>query len=333
MIWFLYGLVEPSVAKERTQHSIIKLQTTPEIIRRNRNQKDGVVFNLEMVYFRTMRSLLPLTVCAMVAGAALESQAVPRNLQEDYQPIVTRNPFDLKPIVVPPPAEPPPKPEPPKAKQELYLTGIASVGYPTFPKKAYLVIRESGTNLYYSLREDEKRDTLKLLKINDDVRPPTVKVEHNGSEMLLSFNTHSLPSSAGPLPGKPGAPGQPGMPQPLPGAGFPPQMNNTRPLTQPTGGSVPSSAYNGPTINGQIPGVTHIPSRMNRSAPVDNFGGGVVNNPAPGGTPLGSAGPDQNYGDPGNNNIDVAEQYLRLKLEETRNRQQGIPTPPIPMLE
>jgi hypothetical protein len=290
-----------------------------------------VVFKLKMVYCKNMRSRLILLLVMLAGGAALELQAIPQNLKEDYQPIVTRNPFDLKPIEQPKPVEPPKAPEPVKAKQELYLTGIASIGYPKLPKKAFMVIREAGTNSYYSLREDESRDNLKLIKINDDVKPPTVRVSHNGQEMLLSFKTHALPSSAAAQPGK--AAVAPGQLQP-PG-GSPPPLTpvNTQPVQQ---------NWNGPMINGQPVGATHIPSRVNRAynnGGFNNNAGDAANsvpyptsNAGGGPPPLGSAGPGQSYGDPAQNQVDVADQYLRLKLQETRNKQMNVPTPPIPDL-
>ena len=94
-----------------------------------------------------------LTVAGLLLGASA-LQAVPaEQLKENYQSIIERNPFGLKPPPTPAPvtnALPEVKP-----KVEIFLTGITSVGHPQLPRQAYFYTREQGKKdiTYYSLAE------------------------------------------------------------------------------------------------------------------------------------------------------------------------------------
>ncbi|MDB6039487.1 MAG: hypothetical protein JWM99_3328 [Verrucomicrobiales bacterium] len=185
-------------------------------------------------------------------AAAIESRSSTR----DYQTIVERNPFGLKP---PPPPPPPPTNEPPKL--EFYLTGFTSIGAPANPKRAYLMSKDAKSPAYYSLTEGQSKDGLEILQI--DPKNKSVKVRYNGSEKLMTFATDGIPAAkaAVPAPGaRPGLPGQPNaFPAPLPNAAghpaTPSPMNNTT--------STPRT----------------IPSRSLRTQPPPTYGG--MSGPAP----------------------------------------------------
>src|SRR5688572_6435644 len=106
------------------------------------------------------------------AGFLLSSSlhAVPVDqLKENYQSIVVRNPFGLK-----PPPEPATNttPEVPKPKVEVFLTGLTSVGYPRVPKQAYFYTREQGKKdiTYYTMTEGTEKDGIEVLDIDHEQR-------------------------------------------------------------------------------------------------------------------------------------------------------------------
>ncbi|MGZ8939111.1 MAG: hypothetical protein ACXW32_07860, partial [Limisphaerales bacterium] len=188
----------------------------------------------------------------MATGLVLASsnlQAVPvAQLKENYQSIVERNPFGLKPPP-PPPATNIPPPEL-KPKVEVFLTGITTIGYPRIPKQAYFYTREQGKKdiTYYAMSEGDGKDGIHVLNIDHQQRKVRVKMEN--AETLLSFDTHGVPIAAvaagRPLPGAPGSmpmPGrtQPGV-QPLPMPGAAPAPN----VTYDANGQ---PVYNQPTYN------------------------------------------------------------------------------------
>jgi len=254
----------------------------------------------------------------VVAGSAASFAVTPSELKANYQSIVDRNPFGLKPP--PPPQTNNPTPVEAKPKSELFLTGITSVGYPRIPKKAYFMAKEVGNKepKYYDLTEDQSKDGIKVLEINEKER--TVKIRSDSGETLLSFKTHGITNSftlaAAPPPGKPGAPGQPGGVPTVPGQVQPGQAT---PVPLPAAVNNPGG---GPSGGAPQPVTRQIPSRSIRTRPAD-----VIQNPSgnPGG-PGGGGALEAPAEDP-------ALQYLRMKAEEARNQQMGIPTPPIPNLE
>ena len=267
-------------------------------------------------------------------------QAVPVDqLKENYQTIVVRNPFGLK-----PPPEPPKEtvPEVPKPKVEVFLTGLTSVGYPRVPKQAYFYTREQGKKeiTYYTMTEGTEKDGIEVLDIDHEKRKVRVKMENR--ETILSFETHGVPIAAvaaggrAGMPGAPGAlpmPGQPGV-QPLPTPGRAPAANVTYDANgQPIYNQQP--VYNGaqaiPQVPNQLNGVNQgntslrqIPSRRIRGGntyngqPAPNLSGGMQ-----GGVPQ-----EQVASDP-------AEEYLRAHLNRAARAQQnsGVPLPPVPTME
>jgi hypothetical protein len=199
----------------------------------------------------------------VVAAAALHrvSALESRNTPRDYQTIVERNPFGLKP---PPPPPAPPTNELPKL--EFYLTGMTSIGAPANPKRAYLMSKDAKTPAYYSLTEGQSKDGLEILQI--DPKNRSVKVRYNGNEKLMTFATDGIPvaKAAVPAPGAhPGPHPSGAMPAPLPNA-----------VTHP----------GGTPMNNTAPHPRSIPSRAMRTQPPPTYGGmtgpvPVANNLAP----------------------------------------------------
>jgi hypothetical protein len=259
---------------------------------------------------------IPLIGGLLLAQAAM---AVTVNLKENYQPIIDRNPFGLKPPP-PPPTNNITIPQVEKPKIDIFLTGIVSVGYPKYPKKVFLKTIEKNKKdpTYYDLQEGVEKDGIKILNI--DAVNKRVRIQTDSGETMLTFATHGVnPPDAAAMP-MPGVPGQPGaVPPPLPG-GVPrptafPHLQTGRP--SPTSANVANSPNN----------FRSIPSRSIRSRlPGANYGGGT----APGLDTPGAAQVQDQVQEPP---MDPAEQYLRMHLDKTRKEQQGIPMPPLPIIQ
>lgn len=280
----------------------------------------------------------------MVVSSSL--QAVPAaQLKENYQSIVERNAFGLKPPPAPVTNIPPPEVKP---KVEVFLTGITTVGYPRIPKQAYFYTREQGKKeiTYYAMSEGDGKDGIQVLNIDPDKRKVRVKMEN--AETLLSFDTHGVPIAAAaagrPLPGVPGShiplPGQvqPGVqPLPMPG-GATPNVSydaNGQPIYNQAAYSsagqpvpqVPPLGTAGNTYNQGSTGLKQIPSRRIRRG--NNYNSGANVPGLPGGAYNGGAmGQPQAVADP-------AEEYVKAKLNEAAQRQArpNIPMPPIPTID
>lgn len=296
-----------------------------------------MVFKTRMLYALNMRKSL---VCACVFMAVflggLSLHAIPsQELKTKYEPIIQRNPFGLKPILVTPP-QVVTNVTPPAAKTEIYLVGITSVGHPTIPKRAYLVFKEQSgkkaTN-YGTFKEGHKQFGVEVLAINEKDRTVKIKSDDAG-DVLLSFKTHGITNAvvALPQPGRPGAPGMPtapGMPGGAPGAIPPPPGGGAvpgQPGTAAIGGGTPppltagnAEDYARPTVNGAPlgTGFRGVPSRMRNR-------GGEIPVPAPGAQPGGGPQGQQVQ------EVDAAQQWLNLKAEEEIRRRQGEFFPPTP---
>ncbi len=158
----------------------------------------------------------------------------------DYRSIVDRNPFGLRP---PPPPPAPVMTNAVAPKSDIFLTGISTI---MKPKRAFIMTMEKGKPEYYSLSEEESRDGLEVLEI-DEVNK-TVRIRNSGNETLLSFASHGVKAPATPAPSAvpaPGAPALPGAPQP--GMAVQPGMN-----TVPPGGN-PQAFNNGAFTPGGAP--------------------------------------------------------------------------------
>ena len=284
-----------------------------------------------------------LTAAGLLLGAS-SLQAVPaEQLKENYQSIIERNPFGLKP---PPTAAPVTNALPEvKPKVEIFLTGLTSVGYPRIPKQAYFYTREQGKKdvTYYSLAEKAEQDGIEVLQIDPEKRE--VKIKMDNAETLLSFKTHGVPVTA--VAGKPmvpGMPGQPGFPQ-VPGQGQPlpmpgaapvsydangqPVYNNAQPIGQPNN-IAPVNTMN---PNNGSTGLRQIPSRRIRGGSTYNSGGAAVPT-GPGG--IGEGGQPMDMADP-------ATEYLKAQANSQLQQQQeplrlpsgrSLPRPPpVPRLQ
>lgn len=270
-------------------------------------------------------------------------QAVPaEQLKENYQSIIERNPFGLKPIPTPAPvtnALPEVKP-----KMEIFLTGITSVGHPRLPRQAYFYTREQGKKdvTYYSFSEGGGRDGIEVLEIDPEKRK--VKIKMDNTETLLSFETHGVPVTAvagKPMvpgmqgqPGFPQVPGQPGaQPLPMPGAAPVSYDANGQPVYNNQPISQPNTITPGNSINPNAgsTGLRQIPSRRIRGGSTYNSGGASVPT-GPGG--IGEGGQPHEVADP-------VQEYLKAQANNEFQNQQPplrtsdgrtIPRPPIPRM-
>jgi hypothetical protein len=290
---------------------------------------------------RWKKKMLLATGVMLVGGNV---QAVPMaELKENYQSIIERNPFGLR----PPPAPPtnniaPPEP---KAKVEVFLTGMTSIGFPKYPKQAFFYTREQGKKdvTHYALTEGGGKDGIEVLSI--DTASRKVKIKMDNAETLLSFDTHGVPVQAvaagRPIPGVPGAggvptlpvpgqpnfgrPGQPNYPAPLPAANSGMNYNAPgQPVYENTGQTIPQPMNT--TVNQGSTGLRQIPSRRIRGGSRYNADAQVPT--GPGGIGEGGPAMQQPAGDP-------AEEYVRAHLNQVaRQREQpNIPVPPLPRIE
>lgn len=257
--------------------------------------------------------------CAAAAFApALPAHAAAAaDLKQNYQSIIDRNPFGLRPPQAPPPAPAPVEEEP---EMDIRLTGITSIGYPRIPRRAYFQITKENEKepAYMNLAENQMQDGIKVLAINPD--NSTVRITTPDGETLLSFKTHGIepPSAPAGMPGQPGAPGS-AIPAP-PGGG--------RSVISVSGAA------------GGAPNIRRVPPRRTIRTPTSASGGNTAyaRNLNPSVSRPGSSTPPPLGGSPNNPSpepsepIDPAVQYINLKLQEERARQQGRPFPPVPPL-
>jgi hypothetical protein len=130
---------------------------------------------------------------ALVLGSLLLATTVegvsndPVSQERNYQVIIDRNPFGLKPAPPPPTNTPPVVTQP---KDEILLTGIASIG----SVRAYFMTKapQGKEPDYYSLGVDEKKDDLEVTFASHGPKPPA---------------TPSAPAPGAQPPGTPRVPG------------------------------------------------------------------------------------------------------------------------------
>src|SRR5690349_15889726 len=215
-----------------------------------------------MRYFANMRSVLKMAVAVLLLSGAGKALAIPLSeLKDNYQPIIDRNPFGLKPPP-PPPTNNTTANVKEKPKLEFFLTGITSVGFPRIPKQAYLMTREQNKSTnFYALSEGIEKDGIKILNIDDTGRK--VRIHTDEGEMMLSFQTHGIAPPASPKPGMPGAPGQPPVPGQLPNQpGALPAVPGMAPVqAQPINGAAQPANANYPNTSA----TRTIPSRRVRA--------------------------------------------------------------------
>jgi len=263
-------------------------------------------------------------------GAALVSgslHAIPAgaDLKQNYQSIIERNPFGLKP---PPPPATNVVQVKDKPKVEIFLTGMTAIDFPRLPKQAYFYTREQGKKdpTYYTLNEGDGRDGIQVLDI--DAQRRKVRIMMENKETLLSFETHGVQAAA-PV-ARPGAVGlpQPGHGIPHPGVPAIPMPGNAQamydangqPVNNQNAAAAINQRYGISSPNSSGTGLRQIPSRRNRTPnPAGNAG-------VP--PPMGADMNQQPQGQP----VDIAEDYLRMHLNRTAREQEGIAMPPVPPL-
>ncbi len=251
-----------------------------------------------------------------VVFASVEAGAVASSrTREAYQSITDRNPFGLRPPPVPVELPVVETKLPPAAKVDIFLTGITTVGYPRIPKRAYIQVKAADKKepITYMLSEGQAKDEIEVLEINEK-RPVSVKIRMAGTDQVLSFETNGIKPPNSLIAGVPG-----GLTNAM--GSFQPGPTGMNPHPQGIGTGLPNSRGGGMTggSSGGAPNnlgaSKNLPTRMLR---------GMTESTALQATPL--------QAPPESTDIDPAEQYLRLKIEETLNKQQGKNFPPIPQL-
>jgi hypothetical protein len=248
-----------------------------------------------------------------------DAPATREQVFQQYQAIVDRNPFGLKP---PPPPPAPPEPQkPPEPKVDIFLTGIVSV---FGPKRVFLKSTDPSNkdpnkkDTFYNLTEGQSKDGIEVLKI--DARKREVKIRTGGDEKTLSFAANGIkpPSAPPPAVGIPGA--QPGMPTAMNPGFTPPPQHFGQPGNNPNG--------NVPTYTSGAP-IRNIPSRAVRSGeqPAGTYNYGTTPNVA-----QANPGPTSTPGEPA---ISPEQQYLMIKANEQLGRKmyqrgQGPEPAPVP---
>ena len=246
------------------------------------------------------------------ADASAPAPTAPANVRtgkslDIYRSIIARNPFNLKdpPTAAAEPAKPP---GPPEKKTEYYLTGISTVGFPRFPKVAYLMNKDPNKKEYaekhINLRLGDRAGDIVLNEIDEEGR--RVKVTLKNEQLWLSMKDNGVPAPAAapiaPVGGVPGAGGvrpgiQPGK-QVTPGiASVPPPGQNY-------------SANNKATQNAGI--------STRRNPRLGNIGYGGP-----------TQGQDMQEPPP---RVEPAQQYLNMIANQELHRREGVPTPPIPVM-
>lgn len=229
---------------------------------------------------------------------------------DGYRTIIERNPFNLK--DAPAPSEVPKTPEPVKKPQEFYLTGISTVGYPRFPKMAYLMNKDPGkkeyAEKYLSMRLGDRSGDVVLNEIDEVGR--RVKITLKNEQLWLSMKDNGVPAPAAAQPVvNPGG----ALPGATPGGGVYP--NNPGVHNNPGIQNNPGVANVNPGVGGAIPNPAVNPStKRNLRTGNMNYGGmgdqGGMQNPQP--------------------TVEPAQQYLNLIANQKLQERQGQPSPPIP---
>lgn len=230
-------------------------------------------------------------VC-LANGAHARAEAV--GAMSDYQVILERNPFGLKPPPAPP-APPPPAAEPAKPTN-WKLSGLTALFK---PPRAMFVNQVPGkpTPEYLSVPQGERQGAIEVLPDGIDIAAGTVRVKINGEERTMSFKDDGLKGPAGP-------------PVPtLPGFPVPPGLNPT-PATPLGGGQVPAPAIPSmPTMQPTRTGVQPAPATPAGVVPIpgaSNFQRNVRIAPVVAGQNATSPPPAPN--------VDPAEQALRMEI-------------------
>jgi hypothetical protein len=250
----------------------------------------------------TERVLILMTSVSALTAYAVTNETVSED--RNYQVIVERNPFGLK----PPPTPPTNAPAVTQPKDEIFLTGITSIGGP----RAYFMTKapQGKQPEFFSLSPglDQARNGLEVLAI--DLNTRSVRVRSSGSESVMTFAANGIKPPATPTTGQP--PPMPGAAMPpgvnLPGAGFNPGAGGIHP-----GGAQPGAVAGAVTAGSPATStgrIRTIPSRNMRTPPA---------------LPTGEPNPAAAQPNP-----DAAVQDV-LMMELQKRTTPGVPFPPTPM--
>lgn len=256
-----------------------------------------------------LRSILAGLALAGWGAGLPELSAEP--LVRNYDNIVQRNPFDLRPPPAPVVVAPAPPTNQP-AKGSLKLTGFFTLGS---KYASFMWTPEGGrTNENITLGLNQEKDGLKVIDIDGKNR--AVRVVHHNVEKIMTFATDGI-TNATPVmvAGVAGAPGIPAPGQPGAGRGGMPPIPGSVPMANP-GTPAPIPALPGvltpsPTTT---PAVRTIPSRTVRTPSASQPLTGVPNTFVP---------------VPQQPDMDPSEQILLLEAQ--RMQYPGLPpTPGLP---
>lgn len=236
----------------------------------------------------------------------------------DYQIILERNPFGLKP---PPPPPPPPAPAPDPVKPTNWkLSGLTALFK---PPRAMFVNQVPGkpTPEYLSVRQGERQGDIEVLPDGIDIAAGTVRVKIKGEERIMSFKDDGLKAPAGPAPPVTTLPGFPLPPGGNPNPATP--LGGGVPIPRPAVPPVPALPVGQPLRTGVQPmqaapaGVVPIPGspsfQRNTRIPINAVAQNATSPPpAP--------------------NVDPAEQALRMEINRklTEVQVQRGELPPLP---
>ncbi|MBM3822075.1 MAG: hypothetical protein FJ404_04135 [Verrucomicrobia bacterium] len=242
--------------------------------------------------------------------------------ERNYQAIVDRNPFALKPPVVVPPPDPQANNKPNPASN-INLTGITT---DLESKKVWLRATVNGKTpptVFYSLAEGEKQDDIEVISI--DEISDTVKILNAGAPVTLTYATHGVKDK--------------GAAAPINTASVPPV-----PAGMPSAMPVPGAAGGGggPVVIGRGGVlVDNNPNPTGASTFIMNPPGGVNNNSAAGVT-TGAARiipsralrtqAQSDYVQPvgGEPSMPVEQQVLNMVAQKLDANNRGVKLPPLP---
>lgn len=126
-----------------------------------------------------------LAFCSVIARGGLSSADTPSEIRRNYQVIIERNPFGLRPTAPPVPATNAAVRTP---ETELILTGIVTLG---LSRWAFFVADDRVQPPYpFGLRVGEEDRGVRVLAIHPHSK--SVELLNNGEYVMLSFESHGV---------------------------------------------------------------------------------------------------------------------------------------------
>lgn len=243
---------------------------------------------------RAQRWQLKCIVAGLLLATLAAAATTPRNAA-DYEGIVTRNPFQLK-----PPAPPEPPPPPPVAPpSNIELTGLSTA---FGERRVYMTLKDQkGQPVHKAMRVgDPADDGVEVLSL--DISSGEVRVRNRGIESLLTMKSHGAKVPVGAAP----------APLPVPTPFRPPGQ-----ATQPNAGGMPA----GIGADGMPAGIGGAPASP-AGTPAVIPTRSIRVPAAPQGQPTSQAAPQLSR--------EVEEQIVNIELQRLLN-QGGPPLPPTPL--